>query len=229
MDDNLTGKLENIRGFSIIRSEESQILVDISDFGMDTSELICRLSEHGIEVHECGRDWGQNLARRNIEDVLKGGRRVGRRDCEYYPCHFEGQDCTFCFCPFYPCNDERTGGRYVESSTGKMVWSCVDCTIVHEPEVAQEILVALMALKPGEDTRSVFESVVVKHLPKPKSTRRTNNPCNMTLIEAEARHIQPTYTRQPILLTRSSGARVWDAEGREYIDCVAGVAVLSMP
>lgn len=187
MNADLTGKLENIRGFSIIKSEGSQTLVDISGFGMDTSELICRLSEHGIEVHECGRDciridaefmnqklidvissaiseWGQNLARRNIEDVLKVGRRVGRRDCEYYPCHFEGQDCTFCFCPFYPCNDERTGGKYVESSTGKMVWSCVDCTIVHEPEVAEEILVALMALKPGEDTRSVFESVVVKHL-----------------------------------------------------------------
>ncbi|HDN64881.1 MAG TPA: hypothetical protein ENF23_01070 [Methanosarcinales archaeon] len=187
MDANLTGKLENIRGFSIIRSEENQILVDISDFGMDTSELICRLSEHGIEVHECGRDciridaefmnqklidvissaiseWGRNLARRNIDGVLKGGIRVGRRDCEYYPCHFEGQDCTFCFCPFYPCNDTRTGGKYVESSTGKMVWSCVDCTIIHDPGVAEEILVALMALKPGRDMRSVFESVVVKHL-----------------------------------------------------------------
>ena len=47
----------------------------------------------------------------------------------------------------------------------------------------------------------------------------------MTLIEAEAKYIQPTYTRQPILITRGSGARVWDAEGREHIDCIAGVAV----
>ncbi|NOQ29054.1 MAG: acetylornithine/succinylornithine family transaminase, partial [Methanosarcinales archaeon] len=47
----------------------------------------------------------------------------------------------------------------------------------------------------------------------------------MTLIESEAKYIQPTYTRQPITLTRGSGARVWDAEGREYIDCIAGVAV----
>ena len=47
----------------------------------------------------------------------------------------------------------------------------------------------------------------------------------MTLIEAEAKYIQPTYTRQPITLTRGSGARVWDAEGNEYIDCIAGVAV----
>ncbi|MDP1086589.1 aminotransferase class III-fold pyridoxal phosphate-dependent enzyme, partial [Klebsiella pneumoniae] len=34
-----------------------------------------------------------------------------------------------------------------------------------------------------------------------------------------------TYTRQPILLVRGSGARVWDASGREYIDFVAGIAV----
>jgi acetylornithine/succinyldiaminopimelate/putrescine aminotransferase len=47
----------------------------------------------------------------------------------------------------------------------------------------------------------------------------------MTLIEAEARYIQPTYTRQPITITRGSGSRVWDLEGNEYIDCIAGVAV----
>lgn len=187
MDNNLIAKLKNIRGFRIIESDQQHTLVDIRDFGMDASELSFRLSEHGIKVHECGEnciridaadmdrkligvissaisEWGQDLARKNIEDVLKDGRRVGRRDCEYYPCHFEGQDCTFCFCPFYPCNDERTGGKYVESSTGGMVWSCADCTIVHEPEVAQEILDSLMALKPGEDVRSVFRKVVVKHL-----------------------------------------------------------------
>jgi len=187
MNNNLIAKLENIRGFRIIESGQQHILVDIRDFGMDAPELILRLLEHGIKVHECGEnciridvadmdqklidvissaisEWGEDLARKNIEDVLKTGRRVGRRDCEYYPCHFEGQDCTFCFCPFYPCNDERTGGKYVESSTGGTVWSCADCTIVHEPEVAQEILDELMALKPGEDVRSVFQKVVVKHL-----------------------------------------------------------------
>ena len=47
----------------------------------------------------------------------------------------------------------------------------------------------------------------------------------MTPIESEARYIQPTYTRQPITLTRGSGTRVWDADGNEYIDCLAGIAV----
>jgi acetylornithine/N-succinyldiaminopimelate aminotransferase len=41
----------------------------------------------------------------------------------------------------------------------------------------------------------------------------------------ERKSVVQTYTRQPILLVRGSGARVWDASGREYIDFVAGVAV----
>ena len=47
----------------------------------------------------------------------------------------------------------------------------------------------------------------------------------MTPTESEAKYLQPTYTRQPITLTRGSGTRVWDSEGREYIDCLAGIAV----
>ena len=47
----------------------------------------------------------------------------------------------------------------------------------------------------------------------------------MTLIDKEARYIQPTYTHQPIVLARGSGTRVWDADGNEYIDCLAGIAV----
>ncbi len=188
--DTLIKELGNIRGFKVIASESQQVLVDIRDFGMNASELIARLLQHGVRVHECGdnciridsdaldrklldviassiKAWGRDLARRNIEDVLKGGTCVGRRNCEYYPCHFEGQDCTFCFCPLYPCNDERTGGKYVESSTGGKVWSCVDCTIIHEPEVAQEVLSELMALEPGGNMQTVFQKTVAKHLPEP--------------------------------------------------------------
>jgi len=34
-----------------------------------------------------------------------------------------------------------------------------------------------------------------------------------------------TYARQDVLLVRGSGARVWDSEGKEYLDFVAGIAV----
>ncbi|WP_428401720.1 acetylornithine transaminase [Methanocrinis sp.] len=45
------------------------------------------------------------------------------------------------------------------------------------------------------------------------------------IVELERQSVIQTYTRQPILLVKGAGARVWDAEGREYLDFVAGVAV----
>lgn len=58
-------------------------------------------------------------------------------DCEYYPCHCEGQNCTFCYCPFYPCGDSSTGGKWIKD---KGVWSCQDCTWIHENEVVRCIM-----------------------------------------------------------------------------------------
>jgi adenosylcobinamide hydrolase len=56
-------------------------------------------------------------------------------NCPYYPCHFEGQACDFCYCPFYPCGDE-TLGEPMTSSTNGIVWNCSRCTLLHEPDVA---------------------------------------------------------------------------------------------
>ena len=58
-----------------------------------------------------------------------------KKDCPYYPCHFEGQSCDFCYCPFYPCHDE-TLGQWTTGSNGKKVWNCASCTLLHEPDVA---------------------------------------------------------------------------------------------
>jgi adenosylcobinamide hydrolase len=58
--------------------------------------------------------------------------------CPYFPCHFPGQRCDFCYCPFYPCKDE-TLGQWVESSTGGRVWNCARCTLLHEPAVADYV------------------------------------------------------------------------------------------
>ena len=38
-------------------------------------------------------------------------------------------------------------------------------------------------------------------------------------------YLMNTYTRQPISIVRGRGARVYDMEGREYLDFVAGIAV----
>ncbi|MET1124481.1 MAG: cysteine-rich small domain-containing protein [Archaeoglobaceae archaeon] len=61
-------------------------------------------------------------------------------ECRYYPCHFEGQDCSLCFCPFYPCFIYRLGGDFVRSSKGSLVWSCKNCRWVHEKESVEEIV-----------------------------------------------------------------------------------------
>jgi predicted acetylornithine/succinylornithine family transaminase len=37
-----------------------------------------------------------------------------------------------------------------------------------------------------------------------------------------------TYKRQPVVLVRGQGCRVWDENGREYLDLVAGIAVNSL-
>ncbi len=42
------------------------------------------------------------------------------------------------------------------------------------------------------------------------------------------RVVMHTYGRQPVVLVRGEGSRVWDAEGREYLDFVAGLAVCGL-
>jgi len=74
--------------------------------------------------------------------------------CKYCPCHEGLEDCTFCYCPFYPCNDSLTGGMLVTNkNTGKPVWSCSKCIFPHKSKNAQEILSGLV--KMGKDFESI--------------------------------------------------------------------------
>ena len=61
-----------------------------------------------------------------------------KEGCPYYPCHFPGQRCDYCYCPYYPCVDEELG-EWVESSGGGRVWGCAGCTLLHVPEVADYV------------------------------------------------------------------------------------------
>ncbi len=45
------------------------------------------------------------------------------------------------------------------------------------------------------------------------------------LMKRESEAIIQTYTRQKVVLVRGSGAKVWDSDGKEYLDFVAGIAV----
>ncbi|MCH7576798.1 MAG: aspartate aminotransferase family protein [Chloroflexi bacterium] len=47
-------------------------------------------------------------------------------------------------------------------------------------------------------------------------------------VELESRYFFPVGKRLPVTLVRGQGSRVWDEDGREYLDCVAGIAAVSL-
>jgi len=48
------------------------------------------------------------------------------------------------------------------------------------------------------------------------------------IVALENRHDSGLYPKYPLVLVRGEGARVWDADGREYIDCVGGHGVANV-
>ena len=55
-----------------------------------------------------------------------------------------------------------------------------------------------------------------------------NTPTMKEWIDKAERYIFPTYTRSPIVLTKAEGMKVWDSEGKEYLDFMSGIAVLNV-
>jgi len=45
------------------------------------------------------------------------------------------------------------------------------------------------------------------------------------VIQMDADYVMHTFNRQPVVFVRGEGMKVWDAEGREYLDFLAGIAV----
>ena len=45
------------------------------------------------------------------------------------------------------------------------------------------------------------------------------------IISLFDKYVMPTYGRQPLVFVRGKGARVWDADGKEYLDFGGGIAV----
>ncbi len=47
-------------------------------------------------------------------------------------------------------------------------------------------------------------------------------------MERADKVVMNTYGRQPLVLVKGEGCRVWDDHGKEYLDCVAGLAVVNL-
>ena len=77
--------------------------------------------------------------KKKVNEEIQAGWIGTNRNCEYNPCHFKGQDCTFCYCPFYPCHDEDLGNMLI-GRRGNEVWACSDCLFIHRPEVGRYVM-----------------------------------------------------------------------------------------
>lgn len=53
----------------------------------------------------------------------------------------------------------------------------------------------------------------------------TSTDARQTAIDREHEHHFQTYGRQPLVLQRGEGSRVWDVDGSEYLDALGGIAV----
>ncbi|TXB67912.1 aspartate aminotransferase family protein [Phaeodactylibacter luteus] len=51
---------------------------------------------------------------------------------------------------------------------------------------------------------------------------------NQALYQADRQYYLPTFNRIPLAFKRAQGARMWDVEGKEYLDALAGIAVCNL-
>jgi acetylornithine/N-succinyldiaminopimelate aminotransferase len=64
--------------------------------------------------------------------------------------------------------------------------------------------------------------------PRRDRTHPVSTPSLQELQELERRYVIGTYARAPVQFVRGSGARLWDSEGNEYLDFLAGISVLNV-
>jgi len=51
---------------------------------------------------------------------------------------------------------------------------------------------------------------------------------NVEIKNLSDKYVMGTYKRNPIALVKGKGVKVWDADGKEYLDLLAGIAVCSL-
>ena len=96
-------------------------------------------------VQEAMKRWKDCTIRQNpslfIKSSIGGDHWIEwqKTGCPYYPCHFQGQRCDFCYCPLYPCEDISLGD-WLEKDERFHIWSCARCTLIHEPAVVSHLL-----------------------------------------------------------------------------------------
>ncbi len=59
-----------------------------------------------------------------------------------------------------------------------------------------------------------------------RSTDRIESDSLEHVMALDQEYVMGTYARQPVMFVRGEGTRLWDSEGREYLDFLSGIAVV---
>lgn len=149
--------LKSIDGLNPINSRANFFMIDISNSGFSPKNLKWRLLSYALLVRDLTSTRGlpdvyiRVATRREeenlllveaLDNIINSMKKIypNNPTCMERKCHKYVFNCRFCFCPFYPCLDGITGGKFVEREMGEVVWSCSDCTWVHRVEVVDGIL-----------------------------------------------------------------------------------------
>ncbi|MCC7248591.1 MAG: aminotransferase class III-fold pyridoxal phosphate-dependent enzyme, partial [Lysobacter sp.] len=65
-------------------------------------------------------------------------------------------------------------------------------------------------------------------LPQNTQSQSTESQSTEALVAAGQRYYLPVYKPRHLILERGQGSRVWDIDGREYIDFAGGIAVCGL-
>lgn len=79
----------------------------------------------------------------------------------------------------------------------------------------------------GQRVVSACLNVEVK-APESANLKKSGFVGSKDVIETDGRVIVGTYARTPIVLVSGKGCKLYDAEGREYVDMSSGIAVNSL-
>ncbi|MCX8170046.1 MAG: hypothetical protein N3D72_03035, partial [Candidatus Methanomethyliaceae archaeon] len=149
--------MKSIDGLKPIDSGANFFMIDISNSGFSPKNLKWRLLSYALLIRDLTsvkglpeiyirvatrREEENLLLLEALDNIINSMKKIYPNNpiCMERKCHKYVSDCRFCFCPFYPCLDGMTGGKFIERETEGIVWSCIDCIWVHRIEVVDRIL-----------------------------------------------------------------------------------------
>jgi L-threonine-O-3-phosphate decarboxylase len=171
----LFNNIKSINGLVPIPSSTNFFMININKSGFSPKNLKWRLLSYAILIRELSSVRGLNepyirIAVRKEEEnlvLIKALKNIIYSMKKLYPnnpiciekkCHLKVEDCSFCFCHFYPCLDNITGGKFIERENGRLVWSCTDCIWIHRKDVVNLLIKKLVDI----DAKKVDPEEILK-------------------------------------------------------------------